>query len=444
MAYTRAYTPGHIRTLAPGEIFVFGSNLAGHHGGGAARAAQLYFGAIYGQGVGLQGQSYAIPTMHGGPETIKPYVDEFIVFAKQFPEYKFLVTPIGCGIAGFTPRDMAPLFADAIDVENILLPKSFVDVICPTVVGPEWDAEAFIAERERLRQSADFRTAMSRVKAMRAEVFANTVAIVKAGSYVAGSGVRYSFGDDKAMVEGTEFYDAEIKPMAATGAHDTIYEVKNSYCLEVAAELVRAGKRALVLNMASLWTPGGGVVNGAGAQEEELFRRTNLFRSLYQFAPFGAEYGVRRSAKQYPLDPDFGGIYTPDATLFRKGEGKGYALMDEPVRVSFVAVAAIKHPELSPDNRLTPEDKKRTLNKIRTILRIARQKSHDTLVLGALGCGAYGNPPMEIARLFKAAFEEPEFAGAFRQVVFAILDDHNAHKAHNPEGNYRPFLEVFS
>lgn len=124
--YNRAYTPERIMELKPNEIFVFGSNLAGAHGGGAARLAYKRFGAIMGQGVGLQGQSYAIPTMQGGVETIKPYVDEFIDFARQHPEYHFLVTQIGCGIAGFIPMEIAPLFEDAIDVENIILPKEFV------------------------------------------------------------------------------------------------------------------------------------------------------------------------------------------------------------------------------------------------------------------------------------------------------------------------------
>lgn len=127
--YNRRFTPEHIAVLEPREIFVFGSNLAGAHGGGAARAARLHFGAVMGQGVGLQGQSYAIPTMHGGPDKIKPYVDEFIIFAKQHPELTFLVTPIGCGIAGFRASEIAPLFAMAIDVENIILPRQFVAVI---------------------------------------------------------------------------------------------------------------------------------------------------------------------------------------------------------------------------------------------------------------------------------------------------------------------------
>ena len=120
------YTPDFITHLNKGEIFVFGSNLKGLHGGGAARLAYERFGAIWGQGVGLQGQSYGIPTMHGGVDAIKPYVDEFIEFAKNHTEYTFLVTKIGCGIAGFMEEEIAPLFADAVSVDNIILPESFV------------------------------------------------------------------------------------------------------------------------------------------------------------------------------------------------------------------------------------------------------------------------------------------------------------------------------
>jgi hypothetical protein len=118
-------TPNHIDKLQPGEIFVFGSNLRGMHAGGAARAAYHKFGAVMGQGVGLQGQSYAIPTMQGGVETIKPYVDEFIDFARQHPELTFLVTRIGCGIAGFRDEEIAPLFAEAHQLSNVVLPPNW-------------------------------------------------------------------------------------------------------------------------------------------------------------------------------------------------------------------------------------------------------------------------------------------------------------------------------
>lgn len=122
-------SPNFINKLEDNEIFVFGSNLEGMHGGGAANIAHNKFGAIWGQGVGLQCQSYGIPTMHGGVDVIKPYVDEFINFAKSRPELKFLVTRIGCGIAGFSDEEMAPLFKDAIEIENIYLPKSFYYIL---------------------------------------------------------------------------------------------------------------------------------------------------------------------------------------------------------------------------------------------------------------------------------------------------------------------------
>lgn len=113
-------TSNHIERLQPNEIFVFGSNLSGHHGGGAALLAMNKWGAIWGQGVGLQGQTYGIPTMQGGVETIRPYVDEFIQFANKHPEMTFLVTEIGCGIAGFTPQEIANILTTVFDLEFIL------------------------------------------------------------------------------------------------------------------------------------------------------------------------------------------------------------------------------------------------------------------------------------------------------------------------------------
>ena len=124
-----------ILNLKDDEIFVFGSNESGLHIGGAAKIASLRFGALEGQGEGLQGYSYAIPTIRTNldgtltiPE-ILPYVISFIMFAKSKPEKKFLVTEIGCGIAGYTPEEIAPLFSDALKVKNIHLPESFWNVL---------------------------------------------------------------------------------------------------------------------------------------------------------------------------------------------------------------------------------------------------------------------------------------------------------------------------
>ena len=145
----RVFTPGHISSLKANEVFVFGSNLDGLHGGGAAAAAVRYFGAIWGQGVGMQGQCYAIPTMHGGVDVIKPYVDEFISYAREHQDKFFYVTRIGCGIAGFKDEDIAPLFQDALDLPNVALPKEFIEVLLRgyNMVGedtPIWNVEWYV------------------------------------------------------------------------------------------------------------------------------------------------------------------------------------------------------------------------------------------------------------------------------------------------------------
>lgn len=115
-------TPDHITRLGGCEVFVFGSNEQGLHYGGAAKAALENFGAIMGQGEGLQGQSYAIPTTH---DMIQMHIERFILFAKAHPELTFLVTRVGCGVAGHSVGEIAPLFVGAVDVENIWLPKEF-------------------------------------------------------------------------------------------------------------------------------------------------------------------------------------------------------------------------------------------------------------------------------------------------------------------------------
>ena len=122
-------TPERIDSLVDNQIFVFGSNELGHHDGGASRLALERFGAIYGQGSGLQGRCYAIPTMNLPLETIAHYIDEFIWFADSHPEMNFLVTRIGCGVAGYHEEDIAPLFAKAYSLPNVYLPMGFWKVL---------------------------------------------------------------------------------------------------------------------------------------------------------------------------------------------------------------------------------------------------------------------------------------------------------------------------
>ena len=451
--YNREYTPERITELKPNEIFVFGSNLAGSHGGGAARLAYNRFGAIWSQGVGLQGQSYAIPTMQGDVETIRPYVDDFIKFARQHQEYKFLVTRIGCGIAAFTPAEIAPLFKLAIDIENVILPEDFVVVlynkqepIHPSVIT--WNAEKDFLEKYRVlmeKVKDGDKDAYYKVKELRAMEFRNTMEIVNQGSYVTEAGKEYVFPDDLDMMRISVFYEQEIRlPYGKIGNDPTIVEVQNIDCLYAGAQLKEQGYNPAVLNMASRRNPGGGVATGAGAQEETLFRRTNLFRSLYQFAPYAEQYGIKRSHHQYPLDRNFGGVYTPNAINFRESEQKGYALLGEPVSLSFITVAGMNRPDLTADGMIANHHVGPIKNKIRTIFRMGLIHGHDSLVLGALGCGAFRNPPRHMARLFHEVMDEPEFRNRYRRIVFAILDDHNAHQKHNPEGNFKPFADEFA
>jgi hypothetical protein len=127
----RRIAPDFITELSQCEIFVFGSNLEGQHAGGAARIAYEKFGAVWGVGVGPTGRCYAIPTMHGGLKAIKPYVDQFVEYAKTHPMNRFLLTRIGCGIAGFKDEDIAPLFHKVLGLPNVAIPAAWVgDIEC--------------------------------------------------------------------------------------------------------------------------------------------------------------------------------------------------------------------------------------------------------------------------------------------------------------------------
>ena len=144
------------------------------------------------------------------------------------------------------------------------------------------------------------------------------------------------------------------------------------------------------------------------------------------------------------MDRNFGGIYSPNVSIFRECEANGYKLMSQPREVSFISVAGINSPELDNNGMIIPPLVNVTKNKIRTILRIGLKHGHDSLVLGALGCGAFCNPPRHIAKLFHEVIDEPEFKNKYKYIVFAILEDHNSHKAHNKEGNFIPFKEEFA
>ena len=285
----------------------------------------------------------------------------------------------------------------------------------------------------------------SELKQLRVKEYKNSIKLSGKGSYSTENGEFVALKNIDKVISGSCFYSKEFSVgTVVTIEGSTVVDVINADCLEEGIRLLDLGYNPAILNMASRHNPGGGVMNGAGAQEETIFRRTNLFLSLYQYASYAEKYGLKKSRHQYPMDRNFGGIYSPNVSIFRECEANGYKLMSQPREVSFITVAGINHPELDDNGMIIPELVNLAKNKIRTILRIGLKHGHDSLVLGALGCGAFCNPPRHVAKLFHEVIEEQEFKNKYKYIVFAILEDHNSHKDHNKEGNFRPFYEEFA
>lgn len=188
--------------------------------------------------------------------------------------------------------------------------------------------------------------------------------------------------------------------------------LEKKYCMEVkvfnedvliVAEILKdlGENNMLVLNLASHTTFGGGVKRGAQAQEEELFRRTNYFTTNVN--------GF------YPLKK-MEAVYTPNVTVIKDNN---YKDLKKPFEVNMLAVAGIQNPQLENDNTLNTWDYHVTCNAIENIFKISLLKGHDTLILGALGCGAFHNPPEEIVKIFNIYLEK--YNGCFKTIVFAVL-----------------------
>ncbi|CAF1213086.1 unnamed protein product [Rotaria magnacalcarata] len=204
--------------------------------------------------------------------------------------------------------------------------------------------------------------------------------------------------------------------------------------------------------MASATSPGGGYRKGDGAQEENLFRRSDYFRSLdidldsvqdeiperFYCSNDGQMRSLVDLTTMYPID-EYGAIYTSGLTFFRKSEDKGYEYMEKPLEgVHALAVAAYRNPKLD-GNLLSPKYAVGMRKKLENLLSIAHYYQHDCLILSALGCGAFRNPPDHVAKLFRSVIEQ--YAGFFQTIIFAIIDDHNSGQRHNPEGNFKSFKD---
>lgn len=271
-----------------------------------------------------------------------------------------------------------------------------------------------------------------------AKIFEKTCDDLKKGYYLNPKKETIKFNDRK-LRRGSVMYtnDKLISKVKVEEKFDTKIYVEN---IDTFLKAIELGPSSVILNMASARTPGGGVINGSKAQEEDLCRRSNLIVSLYGFIEKGKSWFNYRNPGNYPI-PTFGGIYSPKVTIFKDQE---YNTYPEPYYTNVISVSAMIRPEYDPITLMIPKKQVHIVKgKIRSILRIALLNGHTKLVLGAFGCGAFANPPKHISQLFKQVLNEEEFKNSFEEICFAILDDNNTGKAHNPEGNYKPFVEVF-
>ena len=283
--------------------------------------------------------------------------------------------------------------------------------------------------------------------ASRIDLFNSTLSIIRQGWYIAPAGKKVELPSVDEVMESAEMYNDPIRvfidPIAPI---TTEIRVENKDCVVAAKDLINAGYNPAMLNLADLYTPGGLVEHGSGAQEENLCRRSNLILSLYQFShPRICQYpdlGLRQNEAQYPMDERYGGVYSGIVTFFRGSESSGSQLED-PYNIPVISVAALSGPRIGADGMMLQPEVDITLDKIRTIFRIGMANFHDSLVLSALGCGAFANPPAHIAKLFHQVIEEDEFKNVFRLIDFAILDGYRTGLSHNPEGNLLPFQREF-
>lgn len=271
------------------------------------------------------------------------------------------------------------------------------------------------------------------------EVFNNTIQDIENGYYINSDNERVKL-NIKGLKSGSKMYSDEELHFPITSSNyfpETKIYVQN---VDSFLKAIEFGKDSAVLNMASARTAGGGVSKGSKAQEESLCRRSNLMLSLSLFTNRYYNLTKDKRSEHYPI-PTYGGIYSPNISIYKDCN---YRIYKNPYITNIISVSAVINPSYDKDTLMISKSQIWIIkNKMRRIFRIAILHGHTKLVLGAFGCGAFCNPPKHIAQLFKEVLNEDEFKHAFEEICFAILDDNNTGKQHNPEGNYKPFVDVF-
>ena len=266
-------------------------------------------------------------------------------------------------------------------------------------------------------------------------------------------------GNRDNLLSGTKVYKETFALPTATTLYNTVYDCVNEDCSMVAENLIGDKYNPVILNLASNVSPCGGYNKGTNAQEESLCYMSTLSQSLYQFGNIKykhiREAGVPNTPDVYPLDINYGGIYSPDVTFFRHNLNKFYSLREKRFSCSVITVASLGNREkndyiddesmyFNKDGTLNKEGREIESNKIRTIFRIALINNHDSIVLGAFGCGAYHLFPEEISDLFHSILNEDEFKNRFKKVVFAIYEGKGSkRKIVGKDGKFKPFYDAF-
>lgn len=309
---------------------------------------------------------------------------------------------------------------------------------------PSWDRE-YAAQRELIGHKKG--------KLLRQDVYKSNSEIFHAGGYTCESGKVVELPIDDSMLAGTIFYKDSIDANhIAASVEKTATSTVNEDCIKVAKSMVERGLKPCVMNLADAYVACGMYKLGSNAQEESLCRATTLSRSLFQFFKahsgkanrYAEEANVAIREYAYPMDINFGGVYSPEVTVFRNAEDL-YSLCEDTYKVGIVSVAALNFHEKhgknreyqAPDGGFTAEGEEVMRNKIRTIYRIALVNGHDSLVGGAFGCGVFRLPIDKVATMFHEILNEDEFKNKFTEVTFAILDKDGE------KGKFAPFYKLF-
>ena len=318
------------------------------------------------------------------------------------------------------------------------------------IASLSWDAKRTLVRLENPRSRFDS-------KNIRIEVYKHNMEIFKSWKYESSGKVIDLIGSRQQLLDATKVYRepvfaAEIPAKYAT----TRTGCANEDCLVVAKQLIDLGLNPAVLNLADAYHACGMYNSGSSAQEESLCRASTLSLTLYQYynKTWAGKAGVPlRPVSAYPMDIHFGGIYSPGVTVFRDNQETGFALREEPYQTSIISLAALNFRPghktnnleyCSADGGFTPEGKQVMFDKIRTIYRIALLNGHDSLVLGAFGCGVFQLKPELVALYFKQVLDEDEFCGKFHTIVFAMLEGKaTPRKKVEEEGDFAPFYQIF-